>query len=59
MPVPKRKTPRSKTRQRRSANMRTVVPTYASCAQCRQPIRPHRVCANCGSYGGRQAVEVE
>jgi large subunit ribosomal protein L32 len=58
MPVPKRKTPRAKTRHRRT-HWKSVAPTYASCPQCRQAKLPHTVCQNCGYYGGRQVVEVE
>jgi len=29
------------------------------CSQCHQPMRPHRVCANCGYYGGREVVKQE
>jgi large subunit ribosomal protein L32 len=58
MPVPKRKTPRAKTRHRR-AHWKSAAPTYSSCPQCRQAKLPHTVCMNCGYYGGRQVVEVE
>jgi large subunit ribosomal protein L32 len=58
MPTPKRKTPKSKTNSRRS-QWKTTAPTYAECPQCHQPKLPHRVCANCGYYGGRQVIEVE
>ncbi|MGH2572578.1 MAG: 50S ribosomal protein L32 [Actinomycetota bacterium] len=58
MPTPKRKTTKSKSRHR-AAHWRSAPPTYAECPQCRQPKLPHRVCGNCGYYGGRQAVEVE
>jgi len=58
LPVPKRKTPRSKTRHRR-AHWKSAAPTYAACPQCRQAKLPHTVCQNCGYYGGRQAIEVE
>ncbi|HEX2031237.1 MAG TPA: 50S ribosomal protein L32 [Actinomycetota bacterium] len=58
MAVPKRKTTRAKRDQRRS-HWKGSPPTYTTCPQCRQPKLPHRVCGNCGYYGGRQAVEVE
>lgn len=58
MAVPKRRKTRSKMRMRR-AHWRVEAPTYSSCPQCREPKMPHRVCANCGYYGGRQAVETE
>ncbi|HKE99291.1 MAG TPA: 50S ribosomal protein L32 [Actinomycetes bacterium] len=58
MPVPKRKTPRAKSRHRR-AHWKASAPTYSVCPQCRQAKPPHLVCRNCGYYAGRQVVEVE
>lgn len=58
MPVPKRKTPRAKSRHRRS-QWKSAAPTYAACPQCRQAKAPHLVCRNCGYYGGREVIEVE
>jgi large subunit ribosomal protein L32 len=58
MPVPKRKTPRAKSRHRRS-QWKSAAPTYAACPQCRQAKAPHHVCRNCGYYGGREVIEVE
>jgi large subunit ribosomal protein L32 len=58
MAVPKKKQSPSRSRKR-AANWRARAATYAECPQCHQPKLPHRVCANCGTYAGRQAVEVE
>jgi large subunit ribosomal protein L32 len=58
MAVPKGKTTRSK-RDSRRAGWKATPPTFSLCPQCRQPKLPHRVCANCGYYAGRQAVDVE
>ena len=58
MAVPKRRKTKSKGDQR-AAHWKAVPPTYAECPQCHQPTLPHRVCANCGYYAGRQAIEVE
>jgi large subunit ribosomal protein L32 len=58
MPVPKRKTPRSRSRSRRS-QWKATATTFSSCPQCRQPKLPHVVCKNCGHYAGRQVIEVE
>jgi large subunit ribosomal protein L32 len=49
---------KAKTNTRRS-QWKSAPPTYAECPQCHQPKLPHRVCANCGYYGGRQVIEVE
>jgi large subunit ribosomal protein L32 len=58
MATPKRRTTKAKSRSR-AAHWKATPPTDAECPQCRQPKLPHRVCANCGYYRGRQAVEVE
>jgi large subunit ribosomal protein L32 len=59
MAVPKRKTPRSKTHSRRSANRRLAAPARSLCPNCGTAKVPHVVCPNCGWYKGRQALEVD
>ena len=59
MAVPKRKLSRSRTRRRKAQWLRTSVPTYAVCKRCKAPTRPHTVCATCGTYAGREVVEVD
>ena len=58
MAVPKKKQSRSRS-GKRAANWKASAPAYAECPQCKQPTLSHRVCANCGYYADRQAVEVE
>jgi large subunit ribosomal protein L32 len=58
MAVPKKKQSKTRTRKR-AANWKATTPPYSACPQCRQPKLPHRVCANCGYYAGRQAIDVE
>jgi large subunit ribosomal protein L32 len=55
--VPKRRMSRSNTRSRRAQWKATPVATVA-CPQCRSPKLPHAVCTVCGTYKGRQIVEV-
>ena len=58
MAVPKRKSSRMQRRQRKAANRyEGVAATY--CANCGAPVMPHRVCAGCGQYNGKQVVTVE
>ncbi|NMO52595.1 50S ribosomal protein L32 [Actinoplanes sp. TBRC 11911] len=57
MAVPKRKTSRSNTRSRR-ANWKATVVQTVPCPQCRSPHLPHHACEVCGTYNGRQVVEV-
>ncbi|HEY3831957.1 MAG TPA: 50S ribosomal protein L32 [Acidimicrobiia bacterium] len=59
MPVPKRKLTRSRSRSRRSANLRMTAPAHSVCANCGASHRPHTVCTNCGWYRGRAAIDVE
>jgi large subunit ribosomal protein L32 len=57
MAVPKQKQSHSRTTKRRSQH-KIVAPSLNMCPQCRQPRRPHRVCPHCGSYGGREVVDL-
>lgn len=59
MAVPKRKTPRSKTHSRRSANRRLTPPPRSVCPQCGATKLPHRVCGTCGWYRGRRVIDVD
>jgi large subunit ribosomal protein L32 len=58
MAVPKGKTSRSK-RDKRRAHDAIGVPPRSTCPQCGEPKLPHRVCANCGSYRGREVVQTD
>ena len=57
--VPKRRTPRGR-RDRRRANSypSPTVPTMVPC-DCGELVRPYHVCPSCGSYRGRQILEVK
>ena len=58
MPVPKKKTSRSKRNMRRSHDALTPVNSI-TCENCDSPMRPHRVCPTCGQYRGRQVIEIK
>jgi large subunit ribosomal protein L32 len=55
--VPKRRMSRSNTRHRR-AQWKAAVVVTAPCPQCRSPKLPHAACGVCGTYKGRQVIEV-
>ncbi|MFY1633344.1 50S ribosomal protein L32 [Solwaraspora sp. WMMB335] len=57
MAVPKRRMSRSNTRSRRSQWKAAAVVTV-ECPQCKSAKRPHTACTVCGTYNGRQVVEV-
>lgn len=58
MAVPKRRFSKARTRIRRSAWV-AHVPATNACPQCREPKLPHRVCPNCGYYGGREVINMQ
>jgi large subunit ribosomal protein L32 len=58
MAVPKRKVSKSKTRSRKRSQRREVL-SVRPCPQCGAPQQPHRVCAECGYYGGRQVLTID
>jgi large subunit ribosomal protein L32 len=58
MPVPKRRTSKSKRDKRRAHDALKPVNAIA-CPQCGEPTLPHRICRHCGTYRGRELAEVE
>lgn len=56
MAVQQSKKSKSRKGMRRSHDALTA-PQITFCT-CGEPVRSHRVCANCGTYNGRQVVEV-
>jgi len=58
MALPKRR--HSKTRRdKRRTHWKTQATAVSSCPQCGSGMRPHHVCATCGFYGGKKAIEVD
>lgn len=55
--TPKGKTSRSRTRHRRSKNMKLTLPEYASCSRCKEKKPGHMACPHCGYYNGREYPE--
>lgn len=48
---------RSHTRNRRSHHFLKKA-NFLKCPKCGQEILPHRACSNCGTYKGRQIIDV-
>jgi large subunit ribosomal protein L32 len=55
--VPKRKMSRSNTRSRR-ANWKAAPITLVSCDRCRERKLAHTACPTCGTYNGRDVLDV-
>ncbi len=58
MAVPKRRTSSAR-RDKRRAHDGLALPARSRCPQCGEPKLPHRVCANCGTYRGREVVKTD
>lgn len=57
MPNPKRRHSKRRTSARRTHD--SLTPSIlAECPSCHEPKLPHRVCARCGKYKGREVIEV-
>jgi len=57
-PLPKKKSSQSHTKERR-AHLGIVVPKLVNCSQCNTPKLPHEVCHTCGTYNGREVLEIK
>lgn len=56
--LPKRKTAKAR-RDKRRAHQSLNPPALANCSQCHSPKLPHHVCPTCGTYSGREVVEIK
>jgi len=59
MAVPARRVSKARRDKRRSNVWKLDAPQFEKCGNCGEYKRPHRLCAACGYYNGRQVVVVE
>lgn len=57
MAVPKKRTPSSKKNMRRSHHA-WKPKQLGLCPRCKEPVPGHTACPNCGTYKGRDAIDV-
>jgi len=58
VPLPKRKYSKARKGERRQ-HLGLAVPAMMECPQCHSPKRPHVACPTCGSYDGREVIEIK
>ncbi len=58
MPVPKEHKSKSRRDMRRANHDRMDPPNVSSCPKCGEPKLSHHVCPNCGTYKGREVIEI-
>ena len=56
--VPKKKISRSRQGNRRQHH-KIKIPQLKICPQCRQARLSHHACPNCGTYKGRQVLQIK
>ncbi len=59
MAVPKKRTSKSRKNMRRSHHAIKFTEAVELCPECGEMKLRHHVCSACGSYRGKQVVEVE
>ena len=57
MAVPARRTSKTKKRMRRT-HLKKELGCVTTCPNCGSVIKPHRACLKCGSYKGKEVIEV-
>jgi large subunit ribosomal protein L32 len=58
MAHPKRKISKSR-RDKRRTHYKATSAMFMECSNCSSPVLMHRVCAECGYYKGKPAIEKE
>ncbi len=58
MPVPKRKTSKSR-RDQRSASKFIRTQSITECGNCSKPLSPHTACFECGFYKGAKVLRTK
>ncbi len=46
-------------KRRRRTHVALAEMSVNKCPKCQHPVRPHRACAFCGTYRGRQVIKVK
>jgi large subunit ribosomal protein L32 len=58
MAVPKKRTSRARRDRRRAHDAIQFAAAIEACPSCGEPKLRHRVCSACGTYRGKQVIEV-
>jgi large subunit ribosomal protein L32 len=57
-PLPKKKYPKARQGKRRSHLAKSPAATI-ECPRCHSAKLPHQVCPSCGTYDGREVIEIK
>jgi large subunit ribosomal protein L32 len=56
--LPKKRHSKARGRRRRT-HWKLTAGNLIPCPQCKQPKIPHQVCKVCGTYNGKQVIEIK
>ncbi|AND85075.1 50S ribosomal protein L32 [Clostridium tyrobutyricum] len=56
MTSPARKSSKARKSSRRAQTFKASLPGIVECPQCHEMKLAHRVCKNCGYYGGKEVI---
>ncbi len=56
MAVPKQRHNKSRRDRRRGGQRKLEAQQVVKCSNCSMPTMPHRACAHCGFYKGKQVI---
>jgi len=56
MAVPKQRHNKSRRDRRRGGQKKLETQQVVKCSNCNMPAMPHRACAHCGFYKGKQVI---
>ena len=59
MAVPARRTSSARRNKSRSSVWKLNAPTLVKCSNCSAYTVPHKVCASCGYYNGKEVIAKE
>ena len=51
--------PSSPRGRKRRTHYKISANATTTCPKCGEPVRPHRVCASCGTYKGKEVIKKE
>ena len=57
-PVPKKRTSKARRNSRRGHD-NLSAPTLVPCPQCKEKKPPHQVCPHCGTYRGKEIINID
>jgi large subunit ribosomal protein L32 len=58
MALPTQKRTKS-SKRKRAFHHRLKATNFSLCPKCKKPVLPHHVCSFCGTYAGREVIEIK